>query len=109
SGTQLEHVPLVFLDIESTGLSPNEGHRVCELALLRVRGSVAEANYVALVNPQRPMGLQALAVHGITPDLLAGAPTFAALVPELLPLLADATLVAHNAPFDIAFLVSELE
>jgi len=104
----LDQTPLVFLDIESTGLLPNED-RVCEIALRRVRGGVVEASYTALVNPQRPMGSQAQQIHHITPDLLVGAPVFAAVAPNVLPLLADATLVAHNAPFDMAFLGGELD
>jgi DNA polymerase-3 subunit epsilon len=102
-------VSLAFLDIESTGLSPGEGHRVCEVALLRTRDGAVEASFNTLVDPQRPSSAGALAVHGITPQLLEGAPTFAEIAPVLLPLLAGAALVAHNAPFDVAFLASELE
>src|SRR5262245_28213182 len=107
-GTSIAHTPLVFLDIESTGLAPATD-RICEVALLRVRSKATEARYTALVNPQQPMGAQALSVHGITPDLLDGAPVFAEIAPTLLGLLAGATLVAHNAPFDMAFLSDELE
>ena len=105
--TPLDQTTLVFLDIESTGLSA-KNDRVCEVALLRVRGAVVEASYTTLVNPQQEMGAQAFSVHGITPEMLADAPLFAQIAPNLLPLLTGATLVAHNAPFDIAFLAGEL-
>jgi DNA polymerase III subunit epsilon len=105
----LRSAPLAFLDIESTGLSPGEGHRVCEVALLRVRGAAAEASLSTLVNPLRPMGAQAAAVHGITPEELEGAPLFYQIAPGLLALLDGAAIVAHNAPFDVAFLDAELE
>lgn len=107
NGVPLDQTSLVFLDIESTGLHPSDD-RVCEIALRRVRGQRVEASYTALVNPQRPMGSQAFQVHRITPAMLASAPTFAMIAPNVLPLLADATLIAHNAPFDMAFLSGEL-
>ncbi|MBC8077080.1 MAG: WYL domain-containing protein [Chloroflexales bacterium] len=109
SGAALSNAPLAFLDIESTGLSPGEGHRVCEVALLRVRGETVEARYNMLVNPLRPMNEQAAAVHGITPELLEGAPHFHQIAPHLLALLDGTVIVAHNAPFDVAFLNGEFE
>ena len=92
-GVLLRSAPLAFLDIESTGLSPGEGHRVCEVALLRTRGSAAEASLSTLVNPLRPMGTQAAAVHGITPEELEGAPLFRA--PAFRRLLAHAAAMVQ--------------
>jgi DNA polymerase III subunit epsilon len=106
--TPLDQMALTFLDIESTGLIPN-ADRICEIALRRVRGNTIEASYTVLVNPNRPMGAQALQVHGITPDMLADAPLFAAVAPNVWPLLLGSALVAHNAPFDVAFLSTELD
>jgi DNA polymerase-3 subunit epsilon len=104
----IEELPLVFFDVETTGLAPAHGHRVCEIALLRVRGSVVEASYTTLVDPQRPLEARAFAVNGIGPDMLRGAPVFAAVADTLLALIDNAVLVAHNAPFDNAFLGHEL-
>lgn len=108
-GATLRSAPLAFLDIESTGLAPGDGHRVCEVALLRVAGAAAEVSFTSVVNPLRPMGEQAAAVHGITPDQIERAPVFHQIAPQLLALLDGAAIVAHNAPFDVAFLNAELE
>lgn len=101
-------LPTVFFDVETTGLFPSQGHRVCEVALLRVRGNDIQDSFSALVDPQRAIGEQAFAVNGISSELLQGAPTFAAVADRVMTLLDGAVVVAHNAPFDIAFLSSEL-
>ena len=119
--TPVEQIPFTFVDVETTGLDPALGHRVCEIALLRVQGrallapsahAVAEAQhelarFETLVQPQRAMTASAMAVNGITDVMLAGAPPFSAILPHLQPLLQDAVLVAHNAPFDVNFLRHE--
>jgi len=104
----LDGVSLAFLDVETTGLRPGLGDRVVEVAVVRARGSVELARFASLVNPQRPLNPEAMRVNGITPTMVADAPTFADLLDELLPMIEDAVLVCHNAPFDLSFLESEL-
>lgn len=108
-GQPLDALPFVFFDVETTGLMPAQGHRVCEVALLRVRGGSIEAQFDTLINPQCPLEAQALAINGITAELLEGAPRFAEIADDLLALLDGAVLVAHNAPFDLVFLMHEME
>lgn len=97
----------VAVDVETTGLSPVTGHRICEIALLRfVRGGVADA-VVSLVDPLRPISPGAAAVNGITDAMVAGAPRFPELFPAVRDFLAGDPLVFHNAPFDLAFLRTE--
>jgi DNA polymerase-3 subunit epsilon len=103
----LDQIALVFFDIESTGLHASED-RICEIALRRVRGATLEASYNTLVNPCHPMDSQAYRVHQISPEMLKHAPLFVEVAPTVLPLLHNAVLVAHNAPFDVAFLNTEL-
>lgn len=105
--TPLEALQFTFVDVETTGLDPTTGDRVCEIALLRVHGEHELARFESLIQPQRPMGAGALAVHGITDAMLAEAPLFATLLPEVARLLDDAVLVAHNARFDVGFLRHE--
>ncbi len=105
--TPLDELSFTFVDVETTGLDPTTGHRVCEIALLRVHGDHEIARFESLVHPQRPMHPGARAVHGITDEMLIGAPTFAALLPHIHALLQDAVLVAHNARFDVGFLRHE--
>jgi DNA polymerase III epsilon subunit family exonuclease len=100
----LDGVSLAFLDVETTGLRPSLGDRVVEVAVVRARGSVELARFASLVNPQRPLNPEATRVNGITPTMVADAPTFPDLLDQLLLLIEDAVLVCHNAPFDLSFL-----
>ena len=105
--TPLDELTFTFVDVETTGLDPATGDRVCEIALLRVQGDQEIARFASLVHPQQPMRPGALAVHGITDAMLVDAPPFAAILPQIDALLQDAVLVAHNARFDVGFLRHE--
>jgi DNA polymerase-3 subunit epsilon len=105
----LTETTFAVVDVETTGLSPAYGHRVCEVACLRVRDGAEEARFEALVDPGRPISAGAYRVNRIEAEMLAGAPPFEAVAGELLALLDDAVLVGHNAPFDLGFLAMELE
>ncbi|MBI5419194.1 MAG: 3'-5' exonuclease [Deltaproteobacteria bacterium] len=97
----------VAVDVETTGLEPEAGHRICEIALLKfLRGDVIDS-LVSLVNPMRPIGPGAQAISGIDDRMVAGAPTFPELLPRILAFIEDDPLVFHNAPFDLAFLAAE--
>jgi len=99
--------PFIAADVETTGLSPADGHRICEIALLRfLRGTVIDS-FVSLVNPLRPIDPGAQAVNGITDAMVAGAPDFTDLFPGIVAFLGDDPLVFHNAPFDLSFLRAE--
>lgn len=98
-----------IFDVETTGLNPAYGHRVCEVACQRLRDGREVGRFEALVDPERPISLGAFAVNGITAEMLAGAPPFAAVAAPLLALMDGAVLVAHNAAFDLGFLASELD
>lgn len=105
----LNETEFVLFDVETTGLSPAYGHRVCEVACLRVRGDEVLARFEALVNPGREISPGAYRVNQITAEMLGEAPTFAAVAHEVLALIDGAVLVAHNAPFDLGFLAMELD
>jgi DNA polymerase-3 subunit epsilon len=105
----LSRTTFAILDVETTGLSPAYGHRVCEVACLRVRDGVELDHFESLVDPQRPISPGAFRVNRITPEMLHSAPTFDAVAGPLLQVIEGAVLVAHNAPFDLGFLAAELE
>jgi len=105
----LDEVTFAVLDVETTGLAPQFGDRVCEVALLRFRGDGELDRFHTLVNPQRPISPGAFAVNGIRDRDLVDAPIFAEVAPRLLSLLEESTLVAHNAPFDLSFLAVEFQ
>jgi DNA polymerase-3 subunit epsilon len=104
----LGRLPFTLFDVETTGLFPADGHRICEVALLRVRAGRVEARFETLIDPQRPLDPQAFAVNGISPTILHDAPCFPAVADALMELIDGTVLVAHNAPFDLLFLTHEL-
>lgn len=101
-------VPLLFLDLETTGLDLGAGHRICELGLVRERAGVEQGRLDCLVAPGRPLDPGAAAVNGLRDDELVGAPPFAAVAPLVEALADGAVLVGHNLAFDLAFLTAEL-
>jgi DNA polymerase-3 subunit epsilon len=104
----LDEVTFSVLDVETTGLNPHFGDRVCEIALLRCEGGRELDRFHSLVDPGRSISPGAYAVNRIRDEDLIGAPLFADIASTLLEILGDSVLVAHNAPFDLGFLASEL-
>lgn len=99
----------IFLDTETTGLDPAQGHRIIELAAVEVFNRRLTGNrYHTYLNPDRDIEAGAQAVHGITIERLQGEPRFADIAREFLDFISGAQLVIHNAPFDIGFLNHEL-
>jgi DNA polymerase-3 subunit epsilon len=106
-GQPLEALPLTFFDVETTGLGPVHEHRICEIALLRIRGDQMESSFATLVNPHRAVDAGAFAVNKISTTMLERAPSFAAIAEQVADIIRDSVLIAHNAPFDMAFLNHE--
>lgn len=99
----------VFLDTETTGLYPAQGHRIIEIAAVEaINRRVTNNHFHVYLNPDREIDAAAQEVHGITLEFLQDKPRFADVVSEFLDFVADAELVIHNAPFDVGFLNSEL-
>jgi DNA polymerase III subunit epsilon len=100
----------VLFDTETTGLDPVLGHRVIEIAALELVNDLPTGRHFhALLHPDRDIPEDAVRVHGITLDRLAGKPRFPQIAEELLAFFGDGMLVAHNAPFDFAFVSAELQ
>lgn len=99
----------VVIDTETTGLDPQVGHRVVEIACIELMHHVPTGRrWHRYVNPERDMPADAQLVHGLTGDFLAAYPPFAAVADELAAFIGDDRLVIHNAEFDLAFLNAEL-
>lgn len=105
----LYQVPFVVLDVETTGLHPGLGDAICEIGILRVCDGQVLNEYESLVNPGRPISPTSYAVNHISGTMLRGAPSFSQIANEVLARLEGAALVAHNAHFDLSFLVAALE
>lgn len=99
----------IVLDTETTGLDPDDGHRIVEIAGLELMNHVPTGRFFhRYVNPGRPMPQDALAVHGLTDEFLAGHGPFDDVVEEFLDFVGNDRLVIHNAGFDIRFINAEL-
>ena len=99
----------IVLDTETTGLEPEQGHRVIEIGAVElIDRELTGETFHAYLNPQREIDEGALQVHGIDADFLADKPRFAEISEDFLAFVRDAELVIHNAPFDVGFLDREL-
>jgi len=100
----------IVLDTETTGLDPNQGHRVVEIGCVELMHHVATGrHYHVYINPERDMPTEAFAVHGLSEEFLSSKPLFADLVEDFLDFIGDAPLIIHNAGFDMKFLNAELK
>jgi DNA polymerase III epsilon subunit len=96
------------LDVETTGLSPKNGDRICEIGVVRVRDDRPVANFQTLVDPCMPMPPAASSVNGITDEMVADAPLFSEIAEEFVRFVGDDLIAIYNAPFDMNFIRNEL-
>lgn len=101
----------VFLDLETTGLDAQAGHKIIEIGAVAFADNepiAGERGQLHLyVQPERDIDPEASKVHGLTKDDLKGKPIFAAIAEEVRAFIAGADLHAHNASFDVSFLDAE--
>jgi DNA polymerase III subunit epsilon len=105
----LSNQTFVAFDTETTGMWAPV-HRMVEIG--GVRFSIADGilgSFSELIHPQRAMPPEVIPIHGITDDMIAGAETADNVLRRFGDFCGDAILIAHNAPFDLSFVVSELE
>ena len=95
----------VLFDTETTGLEPDQGHRVIEVAALELINDLPTGRYFhTLIDPGRHIPDDATRIHGFTAAHLVGQPAFEMVAPRLMEFFDEDPLIAHNAPFDFAFL-----
>ena len=100
----------IILDTETTGLEPEQGHRIIEIGCVElVNRRRSGQSFQRYLCPDRTIDTAAVDVHGIDDAFLADKPHFPDVVDEFLDFVRGAELVIHNAPFDVAFLDRELE
>ncbi|MBM3539033.1 MAG: DNA polymerase III subunit epsilon [Alphaproteobacteria bacterium] len=100
----------IVLDTETTGLDPDAGHRLVEIAAIELVNHLPTGRkFQRYLKPECEMSPEAQAVHGLTLAFLADKPVFAEIVSELLEFMGDSRLVIHNAEFDLKFLNAELK
>jgi DNA polymerase-3 subunit epsilon len=99
----------IFLDTETTGLSPESGDRIIEIGCVEMDNRrLTGRNLHFYINPERKNHEDAVRVHGLTDEFLADKPVFAMVADQILEYLAGAEIIIHNAAFDIGFLDAEL-
>jgi DNA polymerase-3 subunit epsilon len=96
---------IVVLDTETTGLNPQEGHRIIEIGCVEVvNRRLTGKRFHVYINPERIIDAGAIEVHGITNEFLQDKPTFNGIVDDFIAFIQGAELVIHNAPFDVGFI-----
>ena len=99
----------IVLDTETTGFEPTEGDRIVEIGAVELNGHMPTGRvYHQYINPKRSMPQGAFEVHGLGDEFLSDKPVFEAIAQDFLDFIGDATLVIHNAAFDMKFLNAEL-
>jgi len=99
----------IVLDTETTGLDPKQGHRLVEIGCVElVNRFQSGRTWHHYMNPERDMPEEAYRIHGISEAFLADKPFFQDLAEDFLAFIDGASLVIHNASFDLGFLNTEL-
>jgi DNA polymerase-3 subunit epsilon len=99
----------IFLDTETTGLSPDSGDRIIEIGCVEMHNRRLSGRTLHFyLNPERRSHEDAIRIHGLTDEFLADKPLFASVADELLEFVEGAEIIIHNAGFDVGFLNEEL-
>jgi len=104
----IDEVEFTIFDTETTGLEPEAGDRIVEIAGVRLRGNHRIAVFQSLANPHRSISEAAFTVNRISPQMLEGAPEMRILIPKFLDFIRGSCLCSYNAAFDLGFLKYEL-
>ena len=98
----------IVLDTETTGLDPDDGHKIIEIGCVEILNrKVTENTFHKYINPEREIDLEASKIHGLTFSNLKDKPIFKDIFNDFLDYIADSPLIIHNAPFDIGFIRKE--
>lgn len=102
----LTELSYTAFDTETTGLEPSAGDEIIQIGAVRLINGrlLRHESFEQLIDPGRPLGREAVAIHGIVPEMLVGAPSMERVLPRFYRFCEDTVLVAHNAAFDLRFL-----
>jgi len=101
---------LIMLDTETTGLSPQQGDRMVEIGAIEVnnRDMNQTRTFHQYINPGRKIPAEVVRIHGIDDARVKNEPSFSDIAQDFLDFIQGGTLVIHNAPFDLGFIMNEL-
>lgn len=98
----------IVLDTETTGIDHAKGHRIVEIGAVELINHIPSGKtFHYYIDPERDMPPDAEAIHGLSTQFLKGKPVFSAIAEEFIAFIGDASLVIHNAAFDVGFLNAE--
>lgn len=99
----------IVLDTETTGMDPNDGHRIVEIGCVELENHIPTGEALQFyLNPERDIPAEATAVHGITNEFVADKPVFSQIYSEFMEFIEGGRLIIHNAEFDMKFINWEL-
>ena len=100
----------IVLDTETTGLDPQNGHRIVEIGCVEIQNrKLTGKHYQVYLNPEREVDEAAFEVHGLSTEFLSGKRRFHQIEQEFIDFIKGAELIIHNAPFDVGFIDHELK
>lgn len=100
----------IFLDIETTGLSFKDNHKIVEIACVQTTELIPNNRiFHKVINPERVVPEEAFKIHGFSTEYLKDKPTFSDIAEEFISFIKDYDLIIHNASFDIPFINHELK
>ena len=100
----------IFLDIETTGLSFKDNHRIVEIACIETNELIPTKKiFHKIINPERDVPDEAFKIHGFSSDFLKDKPKFKEIADELISFINGKDLIIHNASFDLPFINHELK
>ena len=98
----------IVLDTETTGLDPDDGHKIIEIGCIEILNrNITNNTFHKYINPNREIDIEASKIHGLTNSFLRDKPLFEEVYSEFSEYISDSPLIIHNAPFDIGFLKKE--
>ena len=98
----------IVLDTETTGLDPDDGHKIIEIGCIEIiNRKVTDNTFHKYTNPLREIDIEASKVHGLTASNLSDKPLFNDIYDEFVSYISSSPLIIHNAPFDMGFLKKE--
>ena len=100
----------VVLDTETTGLDPDDGHKIIEIGCIEILNrNVTSNTFHKYINPNREIDIEASKIHGLTYSNLKDKPLFEEIFEEFSDYISDSPIIIHNAPFDIGFLKKSIQ
>ena len=98
----------IVLDTETTGLDPDNGHKIIEIGCIEILNrNITNNTFHKYINPNREIDVEASKIHGLTNNMLKDKPLFEEIYPEFRQYISNSPIIIHNAPFDIGFLQKE--